>query len=89
MSDYTSKIPLDTNSSYFKTFEGTNEEGLLPDGDDLRNYFTIDARDMTIREQEVAQRWLGPDYRMFTDFDVKCNLYTLNLYLVYLRNKGN
>lgn len=73
MSDYTSKIPLDTNSSYFKTFEGTNEEGLLPDGDDLRNYFTIDARDMTIREQEVAQRWLGPDYRMFTDFDVKCN----------------
>lgn len=73
MSDYTSKIPLDTNSSYFKTFEGTNEEGLLPDGDDLRNYFTIDARDMTIREQEVAQRGLGPEYRMFTDFDVKCN----------------
>lgn len=73
VSDYKSKIPLDKNTNYFKTFKGTDDEGLLPDGANIKDYFTIDARDMTPREKIVAERWLGPDYRMFTDFDVVCN----------------
>ena len=73
LSNYKSEIPLDKNATSFKTFKGTNNEGLLPNGEDIKDYFTIDARDMTSREKYVAERWLGPDYRMFTDFEVVCD----------------
>ena len=70
LSDYDSKIPLDKNPKNFKIFKGTNDDGLLPNGESLYKYFTKDARKMTIREQEVADRWLGSDYRAFTDFEI-------------------
>ena len=43
----------------------------------IRNYinselFTIDTREMINREYEVAQRWLGSDYKAFTNFEVDC-----------------
>lgn len=70
LSNYDSKIPLDKNPKNFKRFKGTTDDGLLPNGESLDKYFTKDAREMTIREQEVADRWLGSDYRAFTDFEI-------------------
>jgi|GEM_PF-2358161 len=72
LTGYESKISLDKNPKNLKTFKGTNEEGLLPNGESLEKYFTKDAREMTIREQKVADRWLGSDYKAFTNFEVDC-----------------
>lgn len=71
-SNYDHKIPLDNNTSKFKKWRGTSDEGLLPDGSDIDDFFTLDARDLTVREQQVAQRWLGSDYKYFTEYDVNC-----------------
>ena len=72
LSNYKSDIPLDKNPKNLKKFKGTNDEGLLPNGEEITDYFTKDARDMTIREQQVAHRWLGSDYKAFTNFEVDC-----------------
>lgn len=48
-----SKIPLDKNTNYFKTFKGTDDEGLLPDGANIKDYFTIDARDI-VKLQDIG-----------------------------------
>ena len=72
LSNYKPDIPLDENPINLKKFKGTTEDGLLPNGESLDKYFTKDARDMNIREQEVAQRWLGSDYKAFTNFEVDC-----------------
>lgn len=69
---YKSDIPLDKKAKDFKKFKGTTDDGLLPNGEKIEDYFTKDARDMNIREQEVAQRWLGSDYKAFTNFEVDC-----------------
>ena len=69
---YKSDIPLDKKAKDFKKFKGTTDDGLLPNGEEIEDYFTKDARDMNIREQEVAQRWLGSDYKAFTNFEVDC-----------------
>ena len=73
VSDYKSKIAFNKKATNFKQFKETTNDGLLPNGENIKDYFTIDARDMTLREQQVAQRWLGSNYRMFTDFEVTCN----------------
>ncbi len=73
LSNYKSEIPLDKNPKNLKKFKGTNEEGLLPNGEEIIDYFTKDARDMTVREQQVAHRWLGRDYKAFTNFEVDCD----------------
>ena len=72
LSNYDSKIPLDKNPKNFKKFKGTTDDGLLPNGENISDYFTKDAREMTIREQDVADRWLGKDYKAFTNFEVDC-----------------
>lgn len=72
LTNYKSDIPLDKNPQNFKKFKGTTDDGLLPNGEKISDYFTKDARDMNIREQEVAQRWLGKDYKAFTNFEVDC-----------------
>ena len=72
LTGYESKISLDKNPKNLKTFKGTNDDGLLPNGESLEKYFTKDAREMTIREQKVADRWLGSDYKAFTNFEVDC-----------------
>lgn len=51
---YKSDIPLDKKANDFKKFKGTTDDGLLPNGEKIEDYFTKDARDMNIREQEVA-----------------------------------
>lgn len=72
LSNYNHGIPLDSNASKFHKWEGVSDEGLLPDGSNIDDFFTIDARNLTSREQQVADRWMGSDYRFFTDYDVKC-----------------
>lgn len=72
LSNYKSDIPLDENPKNFKKFRGTTDDGLLPSDGKIEDYFTKDARDMTIREQIVADRWLGADYKAFTNFEVDC-----------------
>lgn len=72
LSNYKSDIPLDKNPKNFKKFKGTTDDGLLPNGENIEDFFTLDARDMTNREYEVAQRWLGSDYKAFTNFEVDC-----------------
>ena len=72
LTNYKSDIPLDKNPTNLKKFKGTTDDGLLPNGEKIEDYFTKDARDMNIREQEVAQRWLGSDYKAFTNFEVDC-----------------
>lgn len=72
LSNYDSKIPLDKNPKNFKKFKGTTDNGLLPNGEPIEKYFTKDASEMTIREQAVADRWLGSDYKAFTNFEVDC-----------------
>ncbi len=72
LSNYKSDIPLDKNPKNFKKFKGTTDDGLLPNGENIEDFFTIDAREMTNREYEVAQRWLGSDYKAFTNFEVDC-----------------
>ena len=70
---YKSDIPLDKKAKDFKKFKGTTDDGLLPNGEKIKDYFTKDARLMTDREQQVAQRWLGSDYKAFTNFEVDCD----------------
>lgn len=70
LSNYDSKIPLNKNVDSPKRFKGTTEDGLLPNGESLDKYFTKDARKMTIREQDVAERWMGSEYTFFTEMDV-------------------
>ena len=70
---YKSDIPLNKKANDFKKFKGTDDDGLLPNGEEIEDYFTKDARDMNVREQEVAQRWLGSDYKAFTNFEVDCD----------------
>ena len=70
ITNYKSEIPLDKNPKNIKKFKGTHDKGLLPNGEKIEDYFTKDAREMTGREQEVADRWLGSDYRAFTDFEI-------------------
>lgn len=72
LSKYKSKIPLDTKASKFEKIKGVSDEGLLPNGRDIDDYFTIDARNMTPREKQVADRWLGSHYRFFTDYEITC-----------------
>lgn len=72
LSNYKSDIPLDKNPKNLKKFKGSTEDGLLPNGEKITDYFTKDAREMTVREQQVAHRWLGSDYKAFTNFEVDC-----------------
>ena len=72
LSNYKSDIPLDKNPKNLKKFKGSTDDGLLPNGEKITDYFTKDARDMTIREQQVAHRWLGSDYKAFTNFEIDC-----------------
>lgn len=72
LSNYKSDIPLDKNPKNLKKFKGSTDDGLLPNGEKITDYFTKDARDMTIREQQVAHRWLGSEYKAFTNFEVDC-----------------
>ena len=72
LTNYKSDIPLDKNPKNLKKFKGTSDDGLLPNGEKITDYFTKDARDMTIREQQVVHRWLGSDYKAFTNFEVDC-----------------
>lgn len=41
---------------------------MLPDNERIEDWFTLNANDLTPREEEVADRWLGADYRMFADY---------------------
>ena len=70
LSNYKSNIPLNTDVKNPKRFKGTTDDGLLPNGEKITDYFTKDARDMTVREQNVAQRWMGKEYTFFTEMDV-------------------
>lgn len=70
LSNYKSNIPLNTDVKNPKRFKGTTDDGLLPNGEKITDYFTKDARDMTVREQKVAQRWMGKEYTFFTEMDV-------------------
>ena len=70
LSNYKSDIPFNKKVKNPKRFKGTTNDGLLPNGEKVTDYFTKDARDMTRREQDVAQRWMGKEYTFFTEMDV-------------------
>lgn len=65
------EIPLQkvTDKTRFKKFVGTDDEGLLPNGESLDTYFTLDTRKLSPREKQVADRWLTSDYRLFTIYE--------------------
>ncbi len=45
----------------------------MPGGEDINDWFTIDTRNLTLRERAVVGKWQGSDYRYFTDYVVTCN----------------
>jgi hypothetical protein len=73
ISNYDHKIKFNADETDFMKFKGTREDGMIPGGVDISEYFTMDPRDMTPRELDVAEDWLGSNYRAFTDFETKCD----------------
>ena len=67
LSNYNKNIRFN-DKVHYNRFSKKRKDGMLPDGELIEDWFTVNAKDLTPREKEVADRWLGPDYRLFADF---------------------
>lgn len=56
------------DNGVYNRFSKKTKDGMLPDNERIEDWFTLNAKDLTPREEEVADRWLGADYRYFADY---------------------
>lgn len=62
---------VNSKTKYLK-LKGTHEEGLPTGKETIDDLFTVDVRNLSIREQNVIKRYTGNDYRFFRDYIAKC-----------------